>query len=68
MAQAARNADTYVYDIGVRDSDREASKAVLATYGVPDILISNAGFATYRTFAQELLADIERLVHRTRIE
>jgi short-subunit dehydrogenase len=52
----------YVCDIGSAESVAETCANVLATHGVPDIVINNAGFATYRTFEQETPADVERLM------
>ena len=35
---------------------------ILTDYGVPDIIINNAGFAVYRTFEQSSIEEIERLL------
>ena len=51
-----------VCDIGSPESVIGACARVLASHGVPDILINNAGFAIYRTFEQEEPAEVERLI------
>jgi short-subunit dehydrogenase len=55
-------AHAYVCDVGVPESVTETARIVLAVDGVPDIVINNAGYATYRTFEQEEPEDIERLL------
>src|SRR5262249_46286944 len=54
--------DGYVCDVGVPESVAQTSMMILAKHGVPDILINNAGFATYRPFEQEEPTEIERLI------
>jgi short-subunit dehydrogenase len=54
--------DGYVCDIGTPESVMKVSAEILAAQGVPDILINNAGYATYRTFEEEDAAEIERLM------
>lgn len=50
-------------DIGDCDSVMHMQEQVLSKYGCPDVLINNAGFATYRTFEQSDIEEIERLVN-----
>ena len=49
-------------DVGDSDSVRQMKDQVLSKYGCPDILINNAGFATYRTFESSNIDEIERLI------
>jgi short-subunit dehydrogenase len=49
-------------DIGDWESVMQMQEQVLASYGCPDVIINNAGFATYRTFADSDIEEIERLV------
>ena len=55
--------DGYVCDIGTPESVTKVSAEILAAQGVPDILINNAGYATYRTFEEEEAFEIERLMN-----
>jgi len=50
-------------DIGDTQTIYKMRETVLNTYGCPDIIINNAGFATYRTFESSDLSEIERLVN-----
>ena len=52
----------YQVDVGNNDSVRLMVERLLQERGCPDILINNAGFATYRTFEESSLEEIERLV------
>jgi short-subunit dehydrogenase len=52
-----------VCDIGDRHSVLAMKDQVLRQYGCPDILINNAGFATYKTFAELDIEEIEQLVN-----
>ena len=54
--------DGLACDIGVRDSVEKMAGAVLRDHGVPDVIVNNAGFATYRTFEQSDSAEVERLM------
>jgi short-subunit dehydrogenase len=49
-------------DVGNSQSVIAMHEQVLHNHGCPDILINNAGFATYRTFENTDLDEIERLV------
>ncbi len=49
-------------DIGDRQAVLHMSEVVTQTYGCPDILINNAGFATYRTFEASSSDELERLI------
>src|SRR5438552_1164416 len=48
-------------DIGDPSSVRAMAGRMLGEHGCPDLLVNNAGFATYRTIANSDLAEIERL-------
>jgi short-subunit dehydrogenase len=54
--------DGYVCDIGTPQSVTKVAADILSAHGAPDILINNAGFATYRTFEEEDSLEIERLM------
>ena len=49
-------------DIGDCKSVMHMQEQVLSKFGCPDVLINNAGFATYRTFENSAIEEIERLV------
>lgn len=49
-------------DVGDYESVKRMQEQVLSRYGCPDILINNAGFATYRTFENTEMEEIERLI------
>jgi short-subunit dehydrogenase len=49
-------------DVGNNESVGWMAEQLLQEHGCPDILINNAGFATYRTFEESPLEEIERLV------
>ena len=49
-------------DVGDTASVTRMADRVLAEHGCPDILINNAGFATYRTFEATPMEEMERLV------
>lgn len=49
-------------DVGDYESVKRMHEQVIGSYGCPDILINNAGFATYRTFENTEMEEIERLV------
>src|SRR5206468_155840 len=50
-----------VCDISSPDSVAAMGDTVLSRYGCPDVLVNNAGFATYELFAHTAPEDIERL-------
>src|SRR5690242_9453539 len=54
--------DGYVCDIGARSSVAETCAQICAAHGTPDVLINNAGYAIYRTFEQEEVDEVERLM------
>jgi short-subunit dehydrogenase len=54
--------DGYVCDVGIPESVKKICAEIPAAHGVPDILINNAGYATYRTFEEEDSGEIERLM------
>jgi NAD(P)-dependent dehydrogenase (short-subunit alcohol dehydrogenase family) len=49
-------------DVGVPDNVEQMAGIVLREQGVPDVIVNNAGFATYRTFEQSDANEIERLI------
>jgi short-subunit dehydrogenase len=49
-------------DVGYSESVQAMAQTMLARFGPPDILINNAGFATYRTYEATPIEEIERLV------
>jgi short-subunit dehydrogenase len=53
----------YQVDVGNRDSVNSMARSLLGEHGCPDILINNAGFATYRTFEESSIDEIEQLVN-----
>ncbi len=53
----------YKADVGDADSVRAMAESVLRDHGCPDIVINNAGFATYRTFEESPIEEIEQLVN-----
>jgi uncharacterized protein len=53
----------YKVDVSSTDSVHAMAESVLREHGCPDILINNAGFATYRTFEESPIAEIEQLVN-----
>lgn len=54
--------NAYACDIAVPDQVAATCSAIVSAHGVPDILINNAGYATYRTFEQENANELERLI------
>ena len=58
----SRRLDGYACDIGIPELVTKVSAEIFAAHGVPDILINNAGYATYRTFEEEDPLEIERLI------
>ena len=50
-------------DVGAPGDVERMRAQVLGTHGCPDILINNAGFATYRTFEQSDPDEIEQLIN-----
>lgn len=55
------NVWSVVCDIASPESVAAMGDAVLARFGCPDVLVNNAGFATYELFAQTAPEGIERL-------
>src|SRR3982750_2562272 len=49
-------------DIASVPQIQEAARQYLQTYGSPDILINNAGYARYYTFEEMDVEEIERLI------
>jgi uncharacterized protein len=52
----------FFVDVDKADSVFGLSEIVLREHGCPDILVNCAGFATYRTFEESPMDEIERLV------
>ena len=53
----------YKVDVGNTESVHVMAESLLREHGCPDILINNAGFATYRTFEESPIEEIEQLVN-----
>jgi short-subunit dehydrogenase len=53
----------YKVDVGNLDSVRLLVEASSRKHGCPDILVNSAGFATYRTFEESPMDEIEQLVN-----
>jgi short-subunit dehydrogenase len=62
LAEIGPRVDVVTCDVGDVDSVGQMGAEVLSRFGCPDILINNAGFASYRTFEQMELREIEALV------
>ena len=61
--RAAGNAvSSYRCDLAESGQIERLARSIVDERGVPDILINNAGFATYRTFEQTPLEEVERLL------
>jgi short-subunit dehydrogenase len=61
LGGAASNVEAVVCDIGVPADVTESMGRLVSTYGAPDLVVNNAGFAVYRTFEQSSADEIERL-------
>jgi short-subunit dehydrogenase len=59
------SAEIYSYrvDVGNSESVQMLASSVLREHGCPDILVNSAGFATYRTFEESPINEIEQLVN-----
>jgi short-subunit dehydrogenase len=60
--QAGLHVKSWVCDLASEAATSQLVEQVLAQAGSPDILINNAGFATYRTFTQLEPAEISSLM------
>lgn len=56
------NIFSYFVDVNNTDSVYSLSETLLSEHGCPDILVNCAGFATYRTFEESPIDEIEQLV------
>jgi len=56
------NIFSYFVDVNIVDSVHSLSEALLCEHECPDILVNCAGFATYRTFEESPIEEIEQLV------
>jgi NAD(P)-dependent dehydrogenase (short-subunit alcohol dehydrogenase family) len=56
------NLDGAACDVGMPDGVERMAAIVQRDHGTPDVIVNNAGFATYRTFEQSDPAEIERLM------
>jgi short-subunit dehydrogenase len=63
LTAIAERIDGIVCDVGSRDEVSRLPETVFNRRGCPDILVNCAGFATYRTFEESDLEEIERLVN-----
>lgn len=63
LKSISSNVFFYEVDVGNRDSVRLLVEASLREHGCPDILVNSAGFATYRTFEESPMDEIEQLVN-----
>ena len=54
---------SFVCDVAELDQVRSVSAAYVEKFGAPDIVVSNAGFAVYRTFEQMTAEEIARLLN-----
>lgn len=63
LSAASPNISGVRCDVGDSVSVMELKEQVLSKHGCPDIIINNAGFATYRTFEKMDMEEIERLVN-----
>lgn len=61
LREISHQVSSVVCDIASPDSVAEMANTVLSTYGCPDVLVNNAGFATYELFAHTAPEEIERL-------
>ena len=58
----SNNIYSYVCDVGDSARVREVGDTVLKEHGCPDIIVNNAGFATYRTFDLTPYDEMERMI------
>ena len=63
LKRVSSNVFFYEVDVGSLDSVRLLVEASLREHGCPDILVNSAGFATYRTFEESPMDEIEQLVN-----
>ena len=61
LREISPQVSSVVCDIASPDSVAAMANTVLSTYGCPDVLVNNAGFATYELFAHTAPEEIERL-------
>jgi NAD(P)-dependent dehydrogenase (short-subunit alcohol dehydrogenase family) len=57
-----QNLNGLACDVSLPDSVEQMAGIVLREQGVPDVIVNNAGFATYRTFEQSDADEVERLI------
>lgn len=62
MSAGGRTVTAYRCDLAKPDEIAAVSRRITAETGTPDVLINNAGFATYRAFEQTPVEEIERLL------
>lgn len=62
LSVVSPNVWSYVCDVGDKYAVPEIANKVLTNHGCPDVLVNNAGFATYRTFDQTPYEEMERLI------
>jgi uncharacterized protein len=62
LGQVATKSLAVVCDVGSDEDVKRMGETVLDAFGRLDLLVNNAGYAEYRTFADTPLADVRRLV------
>ena len=63
LSKISQNVYCYFVDVGITKSVEDFSLKLLSEHGCPDILVNCAGYATYQTFEETLLDEIERSVN-----
>jgi len=62
FTRANLQARAFVCDLADAAQTAELAERVLAEFGVPDLLVNNAGFATYRPFEQQPADEMEAMM------
>jgi len=62
FGRANLRARAFVCDLADAAETAALARKVLEEFGVPDVLVNNAGFATYRPFEQQPLDEMEALM------
>lgn len=62
LSRANLQARAFVCDLADAAQTAELAQRVLAEFGVPDLLVNNAGFATYRPFEQQPVDEMEAII------
>lgn len=61
--KVSQNAHGYHVDVGDLNSIEKFAAKVLHDHGCPDVLVNNAGYATYQTFEETNIIEIGNLVN-----